>query len=152
MTAAPREDVVVTRPFGAASERLFDAFLDPAVARLFLFATAEGEMVRAEMDPRVGGRFAFVDRRPGQGDVEHVGQYLEIERPRCLVFSFAVAAFSAEMTKVAIAFAAQGDGSVLTLTHEGVIAEYAERTRQGWERILAGLLPALDGVKAAGWK
>lgn len=145
-------EVRVSRSFDSPAERLFDAFLDPDVARSFLFATADGEMVRAEIDARVGGRFVFVDRRPGQGDVEHVGEYIAIYRPRRLVFSFGVPAFSTEMTKVTIEIAAEGEGSLLTLTHEGVLPAYAERTRDGWERILAGLLPAYEGVVAGGWR
>jgi uncharacterized protein YndB with AHSA1/START domain len=142
--------VTVTRGIEASPERVFDAWLDPQVARLFLFATADGEMVRAEIDPRVGGGFTFVDRRPGLGDVEHVGEYLEIDRPRRLVFSFRVPAFSPDSTQVAIDVRPEGEGSVVTLTHAGVLADHAEQTREGWTRILAGLLPALDGVAAAG--
>jgi hypothetical protein len=33
-----------------------------------------------------------------------------------------------------------------------VPADYAERNHQGWSRILAGLLPACEGVHGAGWR
>ncbi len=115
-----------------------------ARARSWLFATPTGAMVRAEIDARVGGRFCFVDRRDGH-DVEHVGEYVEIDRPRRLVFSFAVPQFSAEFTRVTIDIAAEATGCDLTLTHENVIPEYAQRTAQGWTGILAGLAATLDG-------
>jgi uncharacterized protein YndB with AHSA1/START domain len=143
--------IIVTCSYAAPPERLFDAFLDPAIARVFLFATANGEMVRAEIDPRVGGRFVFVDRRPEMGEVEHVGEYVEIDRPRRLAFNFGLPAFSSETTRVTIDIAADGQGSVLTLTHDGVLPDYRVRTEDGWRRILEGLLPAYDGAKAAGW-
>ncbi|WP_335342470.1 SRPBCC domain-containing protein [Polycladomyces zharkentensis] len=47
----------------------------------------EEEVVRISLDPRVGGSFSFVVRRQGQ-EMDHVGEYLEIERPRRLVFTW----------------------------------------------------------------
>jgi uncharacterized protein YndB with AHSA1/START domain len=142
MTAPPRVQVRVSRGFTASAERVFDAWLDPVKAGRFLFATATGEMVRAEVDPRVGGRFVFVDRRDGQ-DVEHVGEYLEIDRPRRLVFTFAVPQYSPEWTRVTIDIVPDETGCLLTLTHDGVLEEYAERTQGGWTTILDGLAKAV---------
>jgi uncharacterized protein YndB with AHSA1/START domain len=132
----------VRRRFDASAERVFDAWLDTKRAAKFLFATPTGAMVRAEVDARVGGRFCFVDRRDGV-DVEHVGKYLEIDRARRLVFEFGVPQFSAEFTRVSIDIVAIGTGCELTLTHEGVLPDYVDRTRQGWSGILDGLAGAL---------
>lgn len=133
--------VRVTRRFTASAERVFDAWLDVERARQFLFATSTGEMVRAEIDPRVGGRFLFVDRRQGQ-DVEHVGTYLEIDRPRRLVFTFAVTGAEGE-TRVTIDIRPLDVGCELTLTHEGVPEDYADRTESGWATILDAIARAL---------
>jgi len=152
MTAERGSRVVVTRSYAASPERVFDAFLDVRIARRFLFATATGDMIAAEIDPRVGGRFTFTERRPDMGDVRHVGEYLEIERPRRLVFTFGVPQFDARMTTVTVELRPDGGGCVLTLTNEGVPPDYTERNQEGWSRILAGLLPAYDGVHAAGWR
>ena len=144
--------VVVTHRYAAAPERVFDAFLDVSIARRFMFATATGEMIRAELDPRVGGRFTFVERRPDMGDVEHVGEYLEIDRPRRLVFTFGVPQFNPGVTTVAVEIRPQGDGCELTLVNEGVPPDYAKGNHEGWSRILDGLLPAYEGVHGAGWR
>ena len=137
-----RNIVRVHHHFDASAERVFDAWLDPSRAGKWFFATPTGVMVRAEIDARVGGRFCFVDRRDGV-DVEHVGEYLEIDRPRRLVFTFGVPQFSAEFTRVAIDLVASGSGCELTLTHHGVLPEYASRTREGWTGILEGLATTL---------
>jgi uncharacterized protein YndB with AHSA1/START domain len=148
--------VVVTQRYAVPAERVFDAFLVVAIARRFLFATATGEMIEASIDPRVGGQFVFVERRPDMGpdggDVRHVGEYLEIDRPRRLAFTFGVPQFDPRMTKVIIGISPAPGGCDLTLANEGVPPDYAENNRDGWSRILAGLLPAYDGVQAAGWR
>jgi len=137
-------DLTVSHRYPFPAEKVFDAWLDPKVARRFLFATPEGEMVRAEVDARVGGRFTFVDRRADMGDVEHVGEYLEIDRPRRLVFTFAVPAYDPNYTTVTVTLAPDGDGGcIATLTHAGVPEEWAERSAEGWGMILASLEAAL---------
>lgn len=152
MTAeTPTAPVVVTHRYAAAPERVFDAFLDVDVARRFLFATATGEMLVAEIDPRVGGRYTFTERRPDMGDVEHTGAYLEIDRPRRLVFTFGVPTFDPGFTTVTIEIRPDGDGCLLTLTNEGVPAAHQDGNRDGWTRIIAGLLPAYEGIHGAGW-
>jgi uncharacterized protein YndB with AHSA1/START domain len=129
--------------YKAPPEIVFDAFFDVNLAKKFMFATPTGEMVRAEIDPRVGGRFIFVDRRPDMGDVEHVGTWLEIDRPRRLVFEFAVPQYDPTKTTITIEIAPDGDGSRLTLVHDGVLEAYVKQTEQGWGMILANLEAAL---------
>lgn len=141
----PPVTVRVTRRFAASTERVFDAFLDPEKAGRFMFATATGQMVRAETDPRVGGRYLFVDRREG-GDAEHFGEYLEIDRPRRLVFSFSVDRASTEADRVSIDIVPLETGCELILTHEmkPEWANYADRTEQGWTNIVDGLARVLE--------
>jgi uncharacterized protein YndB with AHSA1/START domain len=131
--------VRVSHRYKASLEDVFDAFFDEKIAGKFMFATPDGEMVKVDIDPRVGGNFSFTDRRPEMGDVEHVGTYLEIDRPRRLVFEFAVPKYDPTRTTVTIEIVADGAGSVLTLTHDGVLEEWAARTQQGWGMILGSL-------------
>ena len=144
MSIQARTVVQVKRRFEETPEQVFDAWLDPDNAGRWLFATPTGEMVRVEIDARVGGRFSIVERRDGE-DIAHTGQYIELSRPHRLVFDFAVKKFSDEVTRVKLESAPQGTGCELTLTHEGVYAEYAERTESGWRGILDGLAATLKG-------
>ena len=137
MTAESLGSIVITRRFDFPMERVFDAWLDPAKASQFLFKTPTGKLIRVDIDARVGGSFN-ITRRDGD-DVEHVGTYLEIDRPRRLVFTFGVPKFSDKMTRVTIDLKPSPTGCELTLTHEGVLPEWLESGREGWGKILDGL-------------
>jgi uncharacterized protein YndB with AHSA1/START domain len=135
--------VTVTRRFSVRPEQLFDAFLDPDIAARFMFATPAGEMVRVEIEPKVGGAYTFVDRRDGE-DIEHVGRILELDRPGRLDFEFSVPKYDPRMTTVRLDIVADGTGSLLTLTHEGVDEAYLEQTGKGWTMILETAAASLE--------
>ena len=134
MSSDQKVTVHTTHRFAAKPERVFDAWLDPKTAGKWLFATPTGTITRCEIDARVGGKFSIV-REEGM-EIDHVGEYLEIDRPRRLAFTFGVPKFSSEMTRVTIEIVAGGE---LTLTHEGVLPDYGERTKEGWVAILGNL-------------
>ena len=129
--------VTVERRIAAPPEKVFDAWLDPESLGQWLFRTPRGTMERVEVEPRVGGRFRVDERRDGEL-AEHYGEYVALERPHRLVFDFWTS-FSEERTRVVVEIAPDGDGTLITLTHRGVWADYKDRTRQGWTMILEGL-------------
>lgn len=133
--------VTVERRLDASPERVFDAWLDPGHAGRWLFRTPEGALERCEIDARVGGRFR-IDERRGQELAEHYGEYVALDRPRLIAFDFWTS-FSDERTRITVAVAPEGDGSRITLTHEGVWEAWRDKTRQGWATILEGLAAAL---------
>jgi uncharacterized protein YndB with AHSA1/START domain len=130
--------------YNATADRIFDVLLDADKAKRFMFRTLTGKMIRAEIDPREGGAFVFVERRPG-GDAEHYGEYVTIQRPKRLAFRFAVQKNAPESDLVTIDVVSLKQGSEVTLTHE-IKAEFAhlkERVQEGWDGILDGLGEAL---------
>ena len=98
MTSEASVQVRVTHDYTASAERVFDAWLDPKMLAKFAFGPQlrDEEIVHLKVDARVGGRFSFLVRRQG-AEIDHVGQYFDLERPRRLSFSWsAVAAGYAE--------------------------------------------------------
>ena len=138
--AAP-VSVTVERRLAAAPERVFEAWLDPESLGRWLFATTEGVMERVEVDPRIGGRFLVAERR-GEELAEHHGEYVALDRPRRIAFDFWTS-FSEQRTRVTITIEADGEGSLLSLRHDGVWADYEDRTQKGWAMILGNLAKTL---------
>jgi uncharacterized protein YndB with AHSA1/START domain len=133
----------VTRRFKASPERVFDAWLDPEKVMKWMFPN--GDIVRVEIDARVGGSFSFVDRREGE-EIDHTGEYLEIDRPRRLVFTWGIPQYSPDFDRVTVEVVPLEAGSEITLTHElhPDWAEYLDRTENAWTIMLEAMTKALE--------
>lgn len=142
--------VQVTHRYTAPAERVFDAWLAPSLAGRFFFATRTGNILRCEIEPEVGGNFTVTDRRPNSDgdesvfDAEHRGTYVEIDRPRRLVFDFSVPPYTDPPSRVTIDIVPNGIGSCeLTLSNDMGDSRYAHpfeaQSRSGWTKMLATL-------------
>jgi uncharacterized protein YndB with AHSA1/START domain len=142
--------VRVSRRFISPAEDVFDAWLNPLRAMRWLFATRMGRMVRAEIDARVGGRYYMTERR-GKEEVEHTGKYLEMDRPRRLVFTLSVPKYSPNTDRVTVEITSAGTGCELTVAQEmkPEFAEFARRTEGGWLQMMEALAAFLDEPGAA---
>src|SRR5262245_1818130 len=138
----------VTRQFSSSPQRVFDAWLDSKTTGKWLFATASGQIVCVEIDARVGGWFYIVERREGE-NVEHIGEYLEIVRPRRLAFTLSVEKYSLGFERVTVVFGPHGTGCELSLTHE-TKPELARQMSHGWIRMLEGLAAVLGEGRRLG--
>jgi activator of Hsp90 ATPase-like protein len=57
-------------------------------------------------------------------DVEHTGTFLELDRPRRIVFTMFVPGYSTSPDRVTVEIAAAGGGCDVTLTHD-MLPDYA---------------------------
>jgi uncharacterized protein YndB with AHSA1/START domain len=137
--------VRVQRTLRASADEVFAAWLTPASIARWMFGRPEDEVVRLSIDPRVGGRFSFVIRREGH-EFDHVGPYLELDRPRRLAFTWAVNQVRPDDSRVEIVVAERAGGVTLTLAHTlppDAVA-FADRTRAGWMRMLGALAQLVE--------
>ena len=127
----------VTRRFNALPEHVFDAWADCETAREWLIAAAREQMMCVEIDARVGGWFYLLERRHGE-QVSHVGEFVEVDRPRRLVFRLSVGKYAHDFDLVTVQIDRVGTGCELNLTHE-TKPERVQNASRGWTRALDGL-------------
>jgi uncharacterized protein YndB with AHSA1/START domain len=135
----------VIRHFRAPPERIFDAWLDSKTASNWLFASATGQIVCVEIDGRVGGWFYIAHRRDGE-DVEYIGEYYEVDRPRRLVFTLSVEKYTLNFDRVSIDIVPFANGCKLTLTHQTNMTADASRIEVGWSDLLNRLAATIGAT------
>lgn len=135
----------IERTFAAPIEAVFAAFTNPDQMSRWFFGFPGGS-ARIEQDFRVGGRYLIEMHPPEDSEAEdsccansiHYGEYLEIEPPRRLAFTWINDGF-VRYSEVVIEFEATTEGTRLKLTHR-VPAETVEAHERGWGACLDNLL------------
>src|SRR5262249_24010464 len=103
------------------------------------------EVVLAETDPRVGGRYRVVMRFPSGEESEVSGEFLEVVANRKLVFTWAWRSTPDRQSLVTVEFVPAGDVTALTLTHQEFADEAArDGHRHGWTGSLDRLAGLVD--------
>jgi len=97
----------------------------------------EIKVLHVETDPRTGGRFRWVMQAPNGENHDVSGVYREIVVNEKLVFTWAWKSTPERESLVTVLIKPDGDGSLLTLTHEQFFDEDArDRHQGGWTSAL----------------
>lgn len=132
----------VTHHFSVPAEDVFDAWLDTFMIGRFMFGpeVRDEEIVSLKTDAKQGGSFSFVVRREG-AEIDHIGEYLEIERPLRLVFSWAIKKDLPDDSRVVIDIVPTSTGTELTLTQEMPAnwEHFIDNVKTSWTKMLTAL-------------
>ena len=130
-TDAPAPVLVVRRQIAVPREQVFEAWLDSEGLAQWM-RPGDTTMATVTVDPRVGGGFRIVMDGPSHGAVEHHGEYLAIEPPSLLSFTWISRPTEHKVTVVTIEFHERDAGTELVLTHRALPAKAVEGHRKGW--------------------
>lgn len=133
---ARRPALRLVRTLAATPEEVFDAWTDASSIRVWMCPGPVQEAV-AVLDVRVGGEYRIVMREAEKEHV-HTGEYLEVERPRRLAFTWVSAGTRGQVTRVAITLRKlAGRRTELVLEHgEFPDDEARSRHEDGWGQIV----------------
>lgn len=128
--------LTLQRHLKAAPAKVFRAWTEAAQVVKWMHPSGT-EMIRAEIDARVDGRFRIVMR--GRDGQEHdaSGRYLEVMPDAKLVFTWAWRSTPEDVSRVTVMLKPDGAGTWLTLTHEQFADEAArDDHEEGWSEAL----------------
>ena len=127
----------VRRVIAATPERLFAAWTTPA--ELVAWWGPRGvRCTGAEVDARPGGRYRLDHALPDGRRVTIAGEFLTVDPPRALVFTWQIDPGPRE--QVTVRFEPHPDGTEVIIVHERIAdARARDEHAAGWDGCLAGL-------------
>ena len=136
-SAADPDALRLERTFNAPPQAVFDVWTSAEMLRRWWPAGPDWETPVAEIDVRVGGRLRLVMRSPDGEEFGGTGEYLEINPPERLVFTWTWDGHEQHQGRhlVEVEFEERDNGmTTVVLTNRGVGDEEAKRShREGWE-------------------
>src|SRR5262249_12557130 len=138
---------IAVQTFKVPPQRVYDAILSPEMIGRFMFGPLlrEETILHIRSDLRVDGVFSYKVRR-GDTEIDHIGKFLELVPPNRIAFTWAMAGQSdqGEPSIAAIDIPPTPEGCTVRLSHEmpEEWADFIDRSRQAWEKML-GVLATL---------
>jgi uncharacterized protein YndB with AHSA1/START domain len=127
--------VVVRRVIAAQAERIFDLWTQPAKMVQWMSPYPGPVACTAQSDVRAGGAFSLL-MGSADSQCEISGIYVEVSRPRKLVFSWVGPPTQGANTLVTVELNPVSAGTELILTHEKLpTAEVREGHAAGWRNM-----------------
>ncbi|OZB91360.1 SRPBCC domain-containing protein [Paenibacillus sp. XY044] len=146
--------LTMKRRFDSTVERVFDAWVNPEMMGKWLFNPDENANT-VKNNFRVGGSYSIIDPKGG----EATGEYLEIDRPFKLVFTFQIPQYSETIDRITIILDRLDDGCEMSFTQEIVVPheegwttedienahhEFRDGSEQGWTTMFNVLVKHLS--------
>jgi uncharacterized protein YndB with AHSA1/START domain len=137
----PGDRITVTRRIQAAPERVYGFFTDPA-----LWSRWQG--TSASVDARPGGALQIAMGPGGSGIAE--GRFVELDPFERIVFTWgwassALSTLPPGSTVVTVHLRPDGDGTLVTLTHDSLPQDEVEIHEAGWTLYLDRLVIVAEG-------
>ena len=131
--------LVVRRKIAATPERLFEAWTCAGELREW-WGPENVKCIAAEVDLRVGGSYRIGNQLPDGTILWISGEFLTIEKPHRLEYTWRVGSREAPVERVTVQFVRSGAQTEVIITH-GHISDEPTRNRhdRGWQGCLGGL-------------
>ncbi len=140
-SVTPDQDAIVSEiHIAAPAASVFQALIEPEQVLRWWGQVGVYRCTEFNRDLRIGGNWHSAGIGPDGKRFEVAGEYLEIDPPRLLVYSW-VASWTGEVrTTVRWELEKKGEGTLVTIRHSGLAAHPdVANSYRGWPRMLEWL-------------
>lgn len=135
-----KPSLTLQRRINASPAKIFAAWTEPSQLVKWMHPN-NNDVIHAEMDVRVGGRFRIIMRAPGGEEHDVSGVFKEVAQDEKLVYTWAWRSTPERESLVTFTLRQDGEFTLLTLKHEQFFDETARDNHEsGWNEILDGLV------------
>jgi uncharacterized protein YndB with AHSA1/START domain len=141
MSVTADQDAIVSEiHIAAPAEQVFQALVDPGQVLGWWGQAGVYRCTEFNRDLRAGGSWHGAGIGPDGRRFDVAGEYLEIDPPRALVYSWVASWTGAARTTVRWELETTGQGTRVRIRHSGLAAHPEAANRyQGWPRMLGWL-------------
>ena len=137
--------LTMARRFNASEKAVFDAWTKPELMRQWLFTSEDTNQI-VQNDLQAGGAWEIVDRRE-EVDYRAIGEYVELEDPHRLIFTFKMPQFSDTEDRITVWISPVQDACEMAFKQEIIVPheegwseediqkageDYSSQSEEGW--------------------
>lgn len=145
IVTADKDSLVSEIEIEAPPERVFQALIDPAQVLQWWGQAGMYRCTEFTADARAGGKWRSAGRGMDSGNFDVVGEYLEFDPPRLLVYTWVASWTGDAKTTVRWELHPSAKGTLLRICHSGLAQrpDLAQSYR-GWAMILGWIRAYLE--------
>ncbi|MGU3646230.1 SRPBCC domain-containing protein [Microbacterium sp. C23T] len=145
MAEEPATSITVDHHFNAPQTKVWAAWTDPTIVRVWWGSDPDGVVTSAALDVRPGGRFV-ISFQDSSGDFHtSTGEYLRVEEPTELEFTWSWLSETNTASRVNVVFAGDDTGTRMRFVHQDLRGASEHDYAEGWRRTFAKLDRVLAG-------
>lgn len=136
--------IKIERHFSEPVKKLWAAWTDPGIIKLWFGSDPNGTGLDAVLDVRVGGAYAVTFANSTGEEYTAQGIYQEVELNKKLAFTWGWEDEPHIKESVVVQFQPEGDGTLMTFEHLEIDANTSHNYEKGWRTTFDKLEKALE--------
>lgn len=139
--------IQITWKFPHPPAKLWQAWTDPAIAKLWFGSDPNGKGLEAKMDVRVNGSFSVTFANSDDTEFTAQGIYKEVNEPKRLVFTWGWANQPEVDELITLEFSPDGDGTLMSFEQSNIDPSTTlHNYEEGWRSTFQKLEKALETI------